>query len=101
MHPGASAIALRLRSPIEPRAYRGQVAAVVGHDCSDRLRRIRARALVVHGRCDRLVLVANGARLAQELQDARLLVVPQAGHFFATDEPQTDEAIRSFLEENE
>lgn len=95
----AQDIAERLRFPIGARTYRAQMTAAVSHDCSHRLGRVQAPTLVVHGALDRMIPLANGERLADQLPNARLHVVPDAGHFYATDEPDVDEVISSFLAE--
>jgi 3-oxoadipate enol-lactonase len=87
----------RLRYPIEPEPYAAQLAAALGHDAYDRLARIRARTLVVHGQEDAMVPPANGRRLANLIPDARLLELPRAAHLFPTDEPSADQEIAAFL----
>jgi pimeloyl-ACP methyl ester carboxylesterase len=87
----------RLRYPIEPAPYRAQLEAALGHDTVDRLDRIGAPTLVVHGEEDRMVPVANGRALAERIPGARLEALPGAGHLYFTDEPDADRTVARFL----
>ena len=87
----------RLRFPIEPDPYAAQLAAALGHDAHDRLARIAAATLVVHGQEDVMVPPANGRLLANLIPDARLLELGGAAHFYPTDEPDADREIAAFL----
>ena len=87
----------RLRFPIEPDPYAVQLAAALGHDAHDRLARIAAATLVVHGQEDVMVPPANGRLLANLIPDARLLELGGAAHFYPTDEPDADREIAAFL----
>jgi pimeloyl-ACP methyl ester carboxylesterase len=61
-------------------AYLRQLAANRGHDVSDRLDRIHAPTLVMHGDVDPLVPVENGRYLADHIRGAELTVYPETGH---------------------
>ncbi len=87
----------RLRYPIEPEPYAAQLAAALGHDAYDRLGRVRAPTLVVHGQEDVMVPPANGRLLANLVPDARLLELRGAAHLYPTDEPNADHEIAAFL----
>lgn len=93
----AQDIRQRLRYPIEPEPYAAQLAAALGHDAYDRLARIRAPTLVVHGQEDVMVPPSNGRLLASLIPDACLLELRAAAHLYPTDEPNTDHEIASFL----
>jgi pimeloyl-ACP methyl ester carboxylesterase len=95
----AEDIEQRLRFPTERRAYRAQLAAALLHDCYRRLDSIAAPTLVVHGADDRMVPVRNAEIMAERIARARLHVVPDAGHFYATEEPGVNKVIASFLAE--
>lgn len=86
----------RLRYPIEPAPYAAQLAAALSHDARDRLARITAATLVVHGQEDVMVPPANG-RLLASLIPARLLELGGAAHLYPTDEPDADREIADFL----
>lgn len=87
----------RLRFPLDPVGYRAQLAAAWGHDATNRLGRVVAPTLVLHGSEDRMVPVANGRRLAAAIPAARLEVLEGAGHLYQTDEPRADHMVLRFL----
>jgi pimeloyl-ACP methyl ester carboxylesterase len=66
--------------PMTKGAYLRQLAANRGHDVSDRLDRIHAPTLVMHGDVDPLVPVENGRYLADHIRGAELTVYPETGH---------------------
>ena len=74
-------------------------------DCVAAYRKLRARlgratvpALVVWGEQDRLVSVAHGHAFVEGLPDARLVVVPGAGHYPYLEQPDAfAEAVAMFL----
>jgi 3-oxoadipate enol-lactonase len=94
----AANIAHRMGSPTETFAYLHQAAAVAKHDTHDRLARITAPTLVVHGEEDLVVPAANALQLAESIPGARLRVWPGAGHLYIIDEPRADREIARFLE---
>ena len=83
----------------DPEAYRGQVRAAMMHDAHGSLHHLDAPTLVVHGTGDRLIPKANGELIARKIPDARLHLVPDAGHYYSTDEPGVDEVISGFFAE--
>ena len=93
----AEDIAQRLRRPSDGRTYRAQFAAAVLHNSFRHLGAIRAPTLVVHGAADRMVPAANAELIAGRIPGAELHLVPDAGHFYMTDEPQVEERIGTFL----
>ena len=67
-----------------------------------RYRRVEQPVLLIWGREDQLTPMEWGERLANELQDARILVVPLCGHLPMLEAPSaTSNAILRFLEEQE
>lgn len=77
---------------------RRQLSAAMRWSALPWLRRIGAPTLVVHGTHDRLVPAVNARILAALIPDARLHLLPRAGHFFITDAGlAAGQAIRSFL----
>lgn len=82
---------------LDPRAYRGHVAAAMMHDAHESLRTIEAPTLVVHGESDRLIPKENGELIVREIPEARLHLIPHAGHYYWTDEPSVDEVIADFF----
>lgn len=93
----AEDIAQRLGHPFPLQAYRAQMWAGALHDCSDRLDRITAPTLVVHGREDRMVPVLNGRLLAERIPNATLLELEGTGHLYPTESPEVDEQIAAFM----
>jgi 3-oxoadipate enol-lactonase len=87
----------RVGSPPEPLGYMHQAAAVAGHDAYERLNRIAAPTLVVHGEQDIFVPPANALVLAERIPGAELRLWPDAGHMYTIDEPQADREIARFL----
>jgi pimeloyl-ACP methyl ester carboxylesterase len=95
----AEDIRRRLDHPFPEQAYRAQMVAAALHNCFRPLKRIEAPTLVVHGRKDRVVPVANAEILTERIPGARLRILKDAGHLYATEQPDVDEEIaRFFLE---
>jgi pimeloyl-ACP methyl ester carboxylesterase len=95
----AEDIRRRLEHPFPEQAYRAQMVAVALHNCFRRLKRIEAPTLVVHGRMDRVAPVANAEILAERIPGARLRILKDAGHLYATEQPDVDEEIARFFGE--
>jgi 3-oxoadipate enol-lactonase len=91
-------IAQRLAHPFSERAYRAQMFAAGLHNCYGRLPRIDVSTLVVHGRHDRMVPVANAHLIAERIPGARLRILDESGHLYPTEEPAVEDAIGAFLE---
>jgi pimeloyl-ACP methyl ester carboxylesterase len=66
--------------PMSRAAYLRQLEACRAHDVSDRLDRITAPTLVLHGDVDPLVPLANGVALAERIPGAQLKVYEDTGH---------------------
>jgi pimeloyl-ACP methyl ester carboxylesterase len=81
----------------DARAYRGQVGAAMMHDASSSLHRLHAPTMVVHGAGDRLIPKANGELIARRIPNAQLHLIPGAGHYYMTDEPDVDPVISGFF----
>ena len=92
-------IAQRLAHPFSERAYRAQGFAAGLHNCYGHLARIDVSTLVVHGRHDRMIPVANAQLIAERVRGARLQILEESGHLYATEEPEVDDAIAAFLAE--
>jgi pimeloyl-ACP methyl ester carboxylesterase len=93
----AEDIRRRLSHPFPEQAYRAQMVAAALHNCYRRLTRIEAPTLVVHGREDRMVPVANAEILAERIPRAELRILEDAGHLYSTEEPDVDEEIARFF----
>ncbi len=93
----ADDLAQRLRFPVEPVGYGGQLEAALSFNVGDRLAGIPHPTLVVHGDADRVVPYANGELLAERLPSAELESLPGAGHLYPTDAPEADARVLEFL----
>ena len=96
----ATDIGHRLSAPPDTRAYLHQATAVATHDAYERLNRIAAPTLVVHGEQDVFVPPANALVLAERIPAAQLRLWPDAGHMYTVDEPEADEEIARFLQQH-
>jgi pimeloyl-ACP methyl ester carboxylesterase len=99
LHPErvAADIAQRVSSPPEALAYLHHAAAVATHDAYERLNKLSAPTLVVHGEQDVFVPPANALVLAERVPGAQLRLWPDAGHMYTIDEPPADREIARFL----
>jgi 3-oxoadipate enol-lactonase len=95
----AEDIQRRLAHPFPERAYKAQMVAASLHNCYRRLKRIEAPTLLVHGREDRIVPVANAEILAERIPRAELRILDHAGHLYSTEQPEVDEDIARFFRE--
>jgi 3-oxoadipate enol-lactonase len=89
---------IRMKWYPTPQGYQGQLQGIFGWEASSRLAQITAPTLVIHGESDRLIPPANGRLIAERIRDAKLVLIPQASHIFATDQPAAaHHAILEFL----
>ncbi|HEV8038326.1 MAG TPA: alpha/beta fold hydrolase [Bryobacteraceae bacterium] len=79
-----------------PEAYINQLMGILAWEAYSRLDRINVPTLVIHGEADRLVPPANGKLIAARIPGAKLVLIPNAGHIFSTDQP--DAAHQPVLE---
>jgi pimeloyl-ACP methyl ester carboxylesterase len=80
-----------------PEGYMAQLQAIYAWQSYDRLPQISAPRLVIHGESDRLVPPAK--LIASWIPGAKLVLLPNAGHLFTTDQPEAAHAaVMSFLE---
>jgi 3-oxoadipate enol-lactonase len=96
----AEDVAQRLGHPFSQHAYRAQIWAGALHDCYDRLDRITAPTLVVHGSEDRMIPVENGRLIAERIPGARLIELSGTGHLYPTEQPGIDQRIARFMLEH-
>lgn len=81
-------------------AYTAQLQGILAWEAYSRLDQITAPTLVIHGEHDELVPPGNGELIAQRIPGAKLVLLPNAGHIFATDQPEpSHRAISDFLAE--
>lgn len=86
----------------DPDIYTVQLKAVVGWNVSATIHRIVVPVMLIHGSEDRLVPAENCRMIAGLLQQATVHVLPQGGHMFMTDQPETTQLeILRFLSRRE
>jgi pimeloyl-ACP methyl ester carboxylesterase len=79
---------------------RNIMVRVINEDLRPILSSVHARSLLIWGEKDLDVPVAHGEIMAREIPDARLEILPGAGHFAYMDRlPQCCQLIRDFLKE--
>ena len=76
------------RNPTPRIGFFGQLLAILSWHSYDRLDRITAPTLVIHGANDRLVPAENAKILAGRIPHAKLVVLSGASHIFPTDQPE-------------
>jgi 3-oxoadipate enol-lactonase len=81
-----SELAGQYRAPIP--VLMAQLAAIMGHDTSERLGEVRAPTLVIHGTEDRLMAVENGELIARLIPGAQLELLEGSGHMFFWEQPE-------------
>ncbi len=82
-------IRARLANPSSTWGYLSQLYAVSGWTSLPWLGQIAQPTLILHGDDDPLVPLANARTFERRIPDARLVVVPDAGHLFLFDEPDS------------
>jgi pimeloyl-ACP methyl ester carboxylesterase len=92
----------RIKNPIEPAPYQAQLAiglALLSEDAAfeDKLSRILVPTLILFGAHDKVVPPGNAELLAEKIANSKVVIFPNAGHFFPIEIPQvTSEAIIQF-----
>ena len=82
--------------PLE--AWSAQAAAGATFDALDRIPRIEARTLILHGTEDAVVDSRNSALLGLRIPNARVEVLPGGGHLFFWEQPERFvELVTEFL----
>jgi pimeloyl-ACP methyl ester carboxylesterase len=79
-------LTIRRRTYPEAAGYMGQVQAIFAWTSFDRLKRIGAPTLIIHGDTDQLVPPENARILVQTIVGSRLVMLPHASHIFVTDQ---------------
>ena len=93
-------LALRRRWYPSPNGYLAQLQAIYGWEAFSRLHHIQAPTLIIHGDNDRLIPARNAEILAKRIPAAKLVLIPDSGHIFTTDQPDVSQReILGFLRE--
>lgn len=66
--------------PMSLASYQRQLGAVMAHDATDRLDKISAPTLVIHGDYDPLIPYENGKYLAAHIKSSRISTYQNVGH---------------------
>ncbi len=91
-------MAIRMRWYPTRQGYAGQLQGIMSWEAYSRIAQITAPTLVIHGEADRLVPPANGKLIAEKIAGSKLVLIPNAGHIFETDQPgAAHQAILEFL----
>jgi 3-oxoadipate enol-lactonase len=90
-------VAWRVAQPQPPAAYERQ-RATAGYSVEKRVAQIVAPTLIVHGAQDRIVPVKNAHLLAARIPNAKLVILPSAGHACMIDSAEEfNRAVVEFL----
>ena len=82
----------------DPAGYEAQIRAVLAHDAAERLGAITAPTLLITGDEDRVIPGESSELLRERIPNARLVVIPGAGHLFFIERPvQTLRVVEEFL----
>lgn len=93
----------RISNPMDLAGYQSQMAIGLGLISEEaafenRLTSIKIPALIIFGEHDKVVPPANAGLLAAKLQNSRVLILPDAGHFFPIEVPETaSQAVIQFI----
>ena len=93
----------RAANPIEPAPYQAQLAIGLGllqqaSAFENHLYRIKVPALILFGEYDKVVPPANASLLAEKIEDSKVVILPNAGHFFPIEVPEAaSQAVIDFL----
>jgi 3-oxoadipate enol-lactonase len=91
-------IEARRQRPLDPVALEGRLKAAMRHDVYDRLALIKCPTLVITGKDDALISWKNSQLLADQIGNAKLVLLEPAGHCFWLEQPeQSHQAIEHFL----
>lgn len=88
----------RVENPIDPAGYQSQLAVGLSllpeaASFEHKLSGVSVPALILSGDSDRVVPPDNAALLAAALPNARVEILPDAGHFFPIEKPQQATAV--------
>lgn len=94
----------RFTNPVPPPQYQAQVAAGAGtaaytdDQVDQRLEAVKVPTLILSGEFDRVVPPGNADLMAAKIPTSRVVIIPNTGHMFPIEDPQTAaREIRDFL----
>ncbi len=95
----------RFTNPVPAESYQAQVGAGAGmaalgrNEVASRLQAIQVPTLILFGEEDKVVPPGNAELLAEKIRDAQIEILPETGHIFPLEDPQsTVEVVTRFLE---
>lgn len=87
-----------VEEPVDQAVLGKQTMAAMTFSFADRAASMNTPTLVLHGADDRIVVPANGKRLAETLPNATFLEIPASGHLTIIDQTKAcARAVRDFL----
>ncbi len=87
-----------LENPIPAYVLGRQIGASMRHDTYERLPRVQAHTMIIHGDKDRMVPVENAHILHDRIPNSTLRIVPDVGHGFFWEKPEESAgAVVEFL----
>jgi 3-oxoadipate enol-lactonase len=93
---------LRDDAPMDDRVFVRQAEACIAHDALERIGAITAPTLVVCGEGDILTPPHMSRELVARIKDARLVMLPNAGHLVAAEQaPRFNRLVSRYLAEQE
>jgi 3-oxoadipate enol-lactonase len=93
-------LGLQMAPPTPPESIDRTLAGVLEFDAYARLPQIKCPVLIVHGDKDVLLPVANAELLKQQIPQAEVFIIPDAGHNYAAADPVgIHNRIKAFLNE--
>jgi pimeloyl-ACP methyl ester carboxylesterase len=96
--PAAAPAAIAAMSSVDEAAYRTTLATLTGFDRRADLPRITQPALLIAGEADQTAPPRGMARMADAMPDARITVIPGAGHLLPLEAPDAfHAALLDFL----
>lgn len=96
--PAAAPAAMAAMASVDEAAYRATLAVLTGFDRRADLPRVTQPALLIAGEADQTAPPRGMARMAEAMPNARLLVIPGAGHLLPLEAPDAfHAALRDFL----
>jgi pimeloyl-ACP methyl ester carboxylesterase len=87
-----------LKDPIPADAYQRQIGAILNFDTYQRLPKIKAATLVMHGKKDILLPPENAKIIADKIPGAKLVYFENSGHALFSQEPEkVNKTLLEFL----
>lgn len=94
----------QVRTMMAGTSEEGMIGALMGMkerpDSTPTLEEIQPPALIIHGRDDQIVPLEEAEAMQSTMRDAKLVVVPDAGHLVNMEQPEAfNHAVRRYLEQ--